>query len=142
MIESARAAGGGGAARPAAARPPRAVPHPHRLLPALRSPRGRGMAVIAEVKRSSPSRGAICAGSGRRGAGRAYAAAGADAISVLTEPSRFGGRLADLQAAAAACRLPVLRKDFIVDAYQVREAAAAGAAAVLAHRRRPRRSLA
>ena len=62
---------------------------------------------------------------------RAYEAAGADAISVLTEPTRFGGSLDDLRAVAAAVDLPVLRKDFIVDRGQVWEAAEAGAAAVL-----------
>ena len=62
---------------------------------------------------------------------RAYEAAGADAISVLTEPDRFGGSLDDLRDVAAAVSVPVLRKDFIVDPYQVWEAADAGAAAVL-----------
>ena len=62
---------------------------------------------------------------------RAYEAAGADAISVLTEPTYFGGSLDDLRAVAAAVDLPVLRKDFIVDRGQIWEAAEAGAAAVL-----------
>lgn len=117
-------------ARPLA-RPPRAAAQPHRLLAALRSPRGRGMAVIAEVKRSSPSRGALCPALDAAGQAHAYEAAGADAVSVLTEPTRFAGSLADLQAAASSCSLPVLRKDFIVDAYQIWEAAVADAAAVL-----------
>jgi indole-3-glycerol phosphate synthase len=112
-------------------RPAHAAPHPHRLLRALQTPRGDGMAVIAEVKRSSPSRGAIAPGLDAAAQAAAYAAAGADAVSVLTEPTRFGGCLADLEAVAAACVVPVLRKDFVVDAYQVGEAAAAGAAAVL-----------
>jgi indole-3-glycerol phosphate synthase len=83
------------------------------------------------VKRRSPSKGAIAPALDAVGQARAYEAAGADAVSVLTQPSHFGGRLEDLRAVAAATALPVLRKDFIVDPYQVREAAHAGAAAVL-----------
>ena len=131
MIEHARRRVDQGRRTRPLARPPRTAAHPHRLLAALRSPRGRGLAVIAEVKRSSPSRGALCPTLNAAAQGRAYEAAGADAVSVLTEPSRFAGSLADLQAVASSCSLPVLRKDFIVDAYQIWEAAAAGAAAVL-----------
>jgi indole-3-glycerol phosphate synthase len=89
------------------------------------------LALIAEVKRRSPSKGDIAPGLDAVARARAYESAGADAISVLTEPDRFGGSLDDLRAVAAAVALPVLRKDFIVDACQVREAAGAGAAAVL-----------
>jgi tryptophan synthase beta chain len=91
-------------------------------------------AVIAEIKRSSPSTGAFGALGDRPGAvaelARAYAAAGARAISVLTEPTRFGGSDDDVTAAAHA-GMPVLRKDFTVDAYQVWQARALGAGAVL-----------
>ncbi len=131
MIDQARA-------RVAAARlsrplsRPRRAAAPGRLAAALAGGSRDGrLALVAEVKRSSPSRGAIAPGLDAAVQARAYEAAGADAVSVLTEPSRFGGSLDDLVAAAAALRLPVLRKDFVVDPYQVWEAAAAGAAAVL-----------
>jgi len=89
------------------------------------------LALIAEVKRRSPSKGDIAPSLDAVAQGEAYETAGADAVSVLTEPTRFGGSLDDLRAVAAAVDLPVLRKDFIVDRYQLWEAAAAGAAAVL-----------
>ncbi len=89
------------------------------------------LALIAEIKRRSPSKGDLAPGLDAVAQARAYAAAGADAVSVLTEPERFGGSLDDLRAVAAAVDLPVLRKDFIIDPYQIREAADAGAAAVL-----------
>jgi indole-3-glycerol phosphate synthase len=89
------------------------------------------LAVIAEVKRRSPSKGDIAPDLDAATQARAYQEAGADAISVLTEPTRFGGSLGDLRAVAAAVSLPVLRKDFIVDKGQIWEAAEAGAAAVL-----------
>jgi indole-3-glycerol phosphate synthase len=87
-------------------------------------------AVIAEFKRASPSAGAISSGDVREVA-RAYERGGAAAISVLTEPRWFGGSLSDIAAARSASTLPVLRKDFIVDEYQVWESAAAGADALL-----------
>jgi indole-3-glycerol phosphate synthase len=87
-------------------------------------------AVIAEVKRSSPSVGAIADVDAGEQA-RRYASAGAAAISVLTERRHFDGSLADLRAARAATTVPVLRKDFIVHPSQVIEARAAGADAVL-----------
>jgi indole-3-glycerol phosphate synthase len=87
-------------------------------------------AVIAEVKRSSPSAGAIRDADAAEQA-RVYEAAGAAAISVLTEPRHFDGSLLDLQAARRAVELPVLRKDFLVHPAQVIEARAAGADAIL-----------
>lgn len=89
------------------------------------------LAVIAEIKRRSPSKGDIAPDLDAVKQARAYEAAGAEAISVLTEPDRFGGSMDDLRAVAAAVDIPVLRKDFIIDPYQVWEAADAGAAAVL-----------
>jgi indole-3-glycerol phosphate synthase len=89
------------------------------------------LAVIAEIKRRSPSKGDIAPGLDAVTQAQAYEAAGAEAISVLTEPDRFGGSIGDLRAVAAAVDVPVLRKDFTVDAYQIWEAADAGAAAVL-----------
>ncbi len=90
------------------------------------------LALIAEVKRSSPSAGTFASVADRPIAdlARAYADAGAAAISVLTEPTRFGGSDDDLRAATRA-RVPVLRKDFTVDPYQVWQARALGAGAVL-----------
>jgi indole-3-glycerol phosphate synthase len=88
------------------------------------------VALIAEIKRSSPSRGAIAPGLSAGDQARLYASAGADAISVLTEPEKFGGSLDDLDSAGAA-GVPLLRKDFIVDPLQLREAVAHGAAAAL-----------
>jgi indole-3-glycerol phosphate synthase len=90
-----------------------------------------GLSVIAEHKRSSPSAGVIRADLELADVVGAYERGGAAAISVLTEPTRFGGTLADLFAARTAVALPILRKDFIVDEYQVYEAAAAGADAIL-----------
>ena len=90
-----------------------------------------GISVIAEHKRRSPSAGTIREGTSVEDVVRAYEAGGAAALSVLTEPSHFGGSLDDLRAARAATHLPVLRKDFIVDPYQLVESAAAGADAIL-----------
>jgi indole-3-glycerol phosphate synthase len=90
-----------------------------------------GLSIIAEHKRSSPSAGAIRPGSNVAEIARAYEEGGAAAMSVLTEEHSFGGSLDDLREAAAACSLPLLRKDFIVDPYQLHEASAAGASAVL-----------
>jgi indole-3-glycerol phosphate synthase len=87
--------------------------------------------VIAEVKRRSPSAGAIHTDLDPVAHARAYAAGGAVAISVLTEPDHFGGSLEDLQRVAAAVPVPVLCKDFILDELQLLAARAAGASAVL-----------
>ncbi len=102
-----------------------------RLRAALAAARREGLGVIAEVKRASPSKGAIAPTLDAAAQARAYGAAGAHAVSVLTEPSRFAGSLADLEAVTAAVDIPVLRKDFIVNRYQVWESAATGAAAIL-----------
>jgi indole-3-glycerol phosphate synthase len=90
-----------------------------------------GVSVIAEHKRRSPSAGAIREDMGVEDVVTAYERGGAAALSVLTEPFHFGGSLDDLVIARAATHLPVLRKDFIVDPYQLVEAAAAGADAIL-----------
>jgi indole-3-glycerol phosphate synthase len=87
--------------------------------------------IIAEVKRASPSRGALADIPDPASLATAYETGGASAVSVLTEERRFGGSLADLVAVRDAISIPVLRKDFIADPYQVFEARAAGADLVL-----------
>lgn len=101
---------------------------PFRGLAALSGP---DVAVIAEVKRRSPSKGALAEIPDPAVLAGAYAAGGAAAISVLTEARRFGGSLADLDAVVGAVDVPVLRKDFVVSDYQVWEARAHGAELVL-----------
>ena len=88
---------------------------------------GERIKVIAEVKRASPSRGALAEIPDPADLARSYAAGGAAAVSVLTEERRFGGSLDDLSAVRAAVDVPLLRKDFIVTDYQLWEARAAGA---------------
>jgi indole-3-glycerol phosphate synthase len=90
-----------------------------------------GVSVIAEHKRRSPSAGTIRDGATVAEVVKAYERGGAAALSILTEPFHFAGSLDDLREARAASTLPVLRKDFIVDPYQLYEAAAAGADAIL-----------
>jgi indole-3-glycerol phosphate synthase len=89
--------------------------------------RGQGVSVIAEVKRSSPSKGALAAIADPAALARDYEAGGAAVISVLTERRRFGGDLADLAAVRGSVDVPLLRKDFIVSSYQLWEARAYGA---------------
>jgi indole-3-glycerol phosphate synthase len=104
------------------------APTPRSLVDALRRP---GVSLIAEVKRASPSKGLLRPDLDPAALAREYAANGAAAISVLTDQHFFRGRLGDLRAVREVVRLPVLRKDFILEPYQVYEARAAGADAVL-----------
>lgn len=97
----------------------------------LRALRGAHVGIIAEIKRSSPSRGPINPGMDSSQQAESYERGGAAAISVLTEPDRFGGSNADLQLARRAARLPVLKKDFHVSEAQLEEAARIGASAAL-----------
>ena len=90
-----------------------------------------GLRVISEVKRSSPSKGALADIPAPAELARQYERGGASVISVLTEQRRFGGSLADLDAVRAAVDIPVLRKDFTVEEYQIHEARAHGADLVL-----------
>ena len=101
----------------------------HALGAALKE--GDGVKIIAEIKRASPSRGTIRAGVEPAWMAQRYEAGGAAAISVLTEEDRFHGSLDDLRDVRSVTGLPLLRKDFIFDEYQLYEAAEAGADALL-----------
>jgi indole-3-glycerol phosphate synthase len=90
-----------------------------------------GLSLIAEYKRRSPSAGALRPEAGVAEVVEAFERGGAAAISVLTESHHFGGSVADLREARGASRLPILRKDFVIDPYQLYESAAIGADAVL-----------
>ena len=127
-VEAARARVPEGEMRKAAA----AASPPRGFLRSLQESVAAGRpAVIAEIKRASPSRGLIRADFDPPGIAAAYAAHGASCLSVLTDREFFGGSGDDLIAARAACALPVLRKDFIVDPYQLFEARAWGADCIL-----------
>lgn len=97
----------------------------------LAEPGLAGMNVIAEVKRASPSKGRIRENVDPAEFARMYEAGGAAAVSVLTDRDSFGGSPEDLKKVRAACRLPALRKDFIIGPYQVYESAVMGADAIL-----------
>ncbi len=107
------------------------LPPPPSFSEAILRNADKGVAIIAEVKRRSPSRGDIKRNLRVAETVRAYRRGGACAVSVLTEPRYFGGSLLDLAEASTAVDIPVMRKDFILDRYQLLEARAAGAAAVL-----------
>jgi indole-3-glycerol phosphate synthase len=101
---------------------------PRDMAAALRAP---GVSLIAEIKRASPSKGPLRPDLDPRSLSQTYAANGASAISVLTDARFFGGSLQDLRTIRDSIDLPILRKEFVLDPYQVYEARAAGADALL-----------
>jgi len=108
-----------------------ALPAPRNFFAALTKPPAGLANIIAEVKKASPSAGVIKGDFDPVAVAQAYHAAGADALSVLTDQPYFQGKLEYIAQVRAAVPLPVLRKDFLIDPYQVYESRAAGADAVL-----------
>jgi indole-3-glycerol phosphate synthase len=105
-----------------------APPPPRDFVAALRRP---GISAIAEIKRRSPSRGVLCACINAGELAAAYERGGARAVSVLTDRDFFGGSEEDLDAARTETMIPILRKDFTIDPYQIYESRALGASAIL-----------
>jgi indole-3-glycerol phosphate synthase len=110
----------------------RAAAHlPRGFVRGLRAAAMKGPAIIAELKKASPSKGILRADYRPAMVAKSYAEVGAAAISVLTDEEFFKGSLADLEAVSRAVKIPVLRKDFMLDAFQILEARASGADAIL-----------
>jgi indole-3-glycerol phosphate synthase len=107
------------------------LPRPRNFFAAVTTPGAKPLNLIAEVKKASPSAGVIRADFDPVAIAKTYESAGADALSVLTDERYFQGKLEYIEAVRAAVKLPVLRKDFVIDPYQVYETRAAGADAML-----------